>query len=143
MSLPENPLCHCRPFSAAIIHINDNASSSTHRRQAARLGSGESCSFREGDTVSARLGTGARARRTTRCHVAALSASKGLADPKILARSCKRICPRASGYSRQVSDIEVDFDIVASNGQLLSKFRPLAEVRTPPVDDIDGNDEDE
>jgi hypothetical protein len=42
-----------------------------------------------------------------------------------------------------VSDIEVDFDIVASNGQLLSKFRLLAEERTPPVDDIDGNDEDE
>jgi phage tail protein X len=126
-----------------MIHINDNASSDTHRLQAARLWSCESCSFRHGDTVSARLSTRTRARRTTRCYIAALSASKGLADSKILARSCKRICPRASGYSRQLSDIEVDFDIVASNRQLLSKCRALAEVRTAPVDDIDGNDEDE
>lgn len=42
-----------------------------------------------------------------------------------------------------MSDIEVDFDIVASDRQLLSERRALAEIRTAPIDDIDRNDEDE
>lgn len=70
-----------------------------------------------------------------------LLAIRAIVNPRSLSTRSNRACSLVIIRNTPPTTLIVDLGALAR--QLLRKRRPLAQLRTLPVDDVDGNDEDE